>query len=88
VGGLLQRENVLMFNKGIQAKEIYDRFRRGDPLPDAMLLVARDYWQDLAVKLIPLGETFTLASREANRVAMALEDFVSARKLTGAPEGT
>lgn len=70
------------YKPGRDAKEAYEKFRRGDPIDNDVLLGAAAYWQDVAVKLLPLGDTFRLASVEANRVAIALEDFVSARKLT------
>lgn len=76
------------YKAGREAKEAYDKYRRGDPIGDSDLLKAARYWQDVADWLLPLGDVFRLAAGEALRVSQGLNDYVSARKLTPLAESS
>ena len=57
------------------------KIERGDPLTDTELRVAHDAYRVAAAALLPLGPTFALAFREANRIANELDGYIRHRAL-------
>jgi len=61
-------------------KEIYEKFRNGDPLTDLELKVGVEHFSTASEMLSCLGPRFDLAENELRRVAIGLSDFIAARK--------
>ena len=64
----------------MQIKEIYEKFRSGDPLTDEELRIGESHFRNASALLFPLGPRFDLATNELLRVARGLEEFIIARK--------
>jgi hypothetical protein len=75
-----------MKSTGKIAKEVYEKYRKGDPIGNTELAIAAAYFQDLSDKLMPLGDVFRLAAREALEVYANLECFLSARNMRPKPQ--
>ena len=59
--------------------EIYEKFVAGDNLTTLELKAGLAHFDKAAELLLQMGPVFTLAFREANRVAQAFEGFIEAR---------
>lgn len=70
-----------IYAKGRIARRVAEKYWDGGSIGDEELLIGLAYWEDMANRLTTLGDVFRLASREANRISMALYDFARARGL-------
>lgn len=61
------------------AARVYHKYIQGDSLTDQEIRFGSSFYRELADRLIQCGPVFKLASSEANRVAIALEDFKTNR---------
>lgn len=64
----------------VRPRDIYSSFIHGDSLTNEQVEVGKEFFKDLADKLLLCGPEFRLAFKEANTVAMRLEEFSNARK--------
>ena len=63
-----------------RAREVYEKYLRGDSLTDQDVSFGRTYFRETAAKLSALGPIFHLAWCEANRAAQAFDGFFVARR--------
>lgn len=61
--------------KQAQAAVVYDKYVKGGKLTDHEVTWGAEFYRNLADQLLQCGPTFSHPYKEANRVAMALEDF-------------
>ena len=60
--------------------KIYNKYINGDTMTNAEIDYGLTYFKDVADSLSCMGPVFRLAFVEANRVAMGLEGFKTARE--------
>lgn len=63
-----------------RAREVYEKYVKGDSLTDQDVSFGRTFYRELAAKLGACGPVFHLAWCEANRVAQAFDSFYVARR--------
>ena len=67
-------------NSLIAAKDIYTKYRNGEPLNNEEIEVGIEHFSKLADLAYKSGAVFSLTAQEANRIAMALREFQRARQ--------
>lgn len=63
-------------------RNIYTKWCNGDTLSNKEVLHGSQHFRQMADMLYQSGPAFVIAAKEANRVAIALNDVATARKLT------